>query len=338
MPSNFNSEPNSNEGLTTFYLDGRLRKLFISSANTSHTSNRSSPSIVKVRLPSPGSRVQLVTNNPIRSSVVQFEKGSAINRLRSKAANLHSRQLQNGSSSSADPSEGLENDDELSRKDNQATATHLLDAAIDSSSFRFLDNHLRFLLGSHFNFRVPPLRVYTGSHADAAAQALQADAMTYRSHLFFRLGKFDPNSASGLGLIAHEISHLHQQRSSRRADDQSVTESGVEERNAIATESRVRNEVFNPRQMASNTRLFASPLSNADRTPNPPQQGTALSPAGPFGPIKTALQGRTLSNPDSPSNTDQAITGLSSAAIRGLKNEIYHEILDRIRSDFERGG
>jgi hypothetical protein len=90
--------------------------------------------------------------------------------------------------------------------------------------------------------------------------------------------------------------------------------------------------------MASNTRLFASPLSNADRTPNPPQQGTALSPAGPFGPIKTALQGRTLSNPDSPSNTDQAITGLSSAAIRGLKNEIYHEILDRIRSDFERGG
>jgi hypothetical protein len=55
-------------------------------------------------------------------------------------------------------------------------------------------------------------RLHTGPAAAAAAQALQANAFTIGSDIFFGAGKFDPHTAPGVGLVAHEATHVLQQK------------------------------------------------------------------------------------------------------------------------------
>jgi len=55
------------------------------------------------------------------------------------------------------------------------------------------------------------VRVHTGTHADAAARALGADAYTFGHHVGFGSGSYSPHSRSGSALLAHELVHVVQQ-------------------------------------------------------------------------------------------------------------------------------
>lgn len=54
------------------------------------------------------------------------------------------------------------------------------------------------------------VRVHTDSAADQAARALHARAFALGADLFFAEGEYDPHSASGQELIAHELTHVVQ--------------------------------------------------------------------------------------------------------------------------------
>ena len=73
------------------------------------------------------------------------------------------------------------------------------------------DSNLRGKLGGHLGFDPGGARLHTGPAAAQAARSLRAEAFTIGSDVFFGDGRFDPHSPKGLGLIAHELTHVGQQ-------------------------------------------------------------------------------------------------------------------------------
>ena len=56
------------------------------------------------------------------------------------------------------------------------------------------------------------VRVHTGSQSDRLTRSLQAAAVTSGQDIFFRRGTYAPASAQGTALLAHELTHVVQQR------------------------------------------------------------------------------------------------------------------------------
>ena len=56
------------------------------------------------------------------------------------------------------------------------------------------------------------VRVHVDEQADAAARSLDASAYTIGNDMVFASGKYDPESAAGKERIAHELTHVVQQR------------------------------------------------------------------------------------------------------------------------------
>ncbi|MBL8442505.1 MAG: DUF4157 domain-containing protein [Zoogloeaceae bacterium] len=59
------------------------------------------------------------------------------------------------------------------------------------------------------------VRVHVGSAADASARAVGARAYTVGQHLAFAKGEFQPGSTAGKRLLAHELTHVLQQDTTR---------------------------------------------------------------------------------------------------------------------------
>jgi len=65
-----------------------------------------------------------------------------------------------------------------------------------------------------FGYRFENVRIHTDDEADRSARAYGAVAYTVGSHIAFQAGSFDPSSTVGQRLIAHELTHVLQQRGS----------------------------------------------------------------------------------------------------------------------------
>lgn len=59
------------------------------------------------------------------------------------------------------------------------------------------------------------VRVHTGAEADASAKSFQALAYTHGSDIVFRSGQYSPQTPAGQRLLAHELTHVVQQRGVR---------------------------------------------------------------------------------------------------------------------------
>ena len=57
------------------------------------------------------------------------------------------------------------------------------------------------------------VRVHTDGAAHASAQAVNAHAYTTGNNIVFQRGQYDPGSSAGQKLLAHELTHVVQQRS-----------------------------------------------------------------------------------------------------------------------------
>jgi hypothetical protein len=64
-------------------------------------------------------------------------------------------------------------------------------------------------LGADFS----DVRLHTDAAGHTAAESVQAEAFTSGSHIAFRHGGFDPSTAVGKHTLAHELTHVVQQRS-----------------------------------------------------------------------------------------------------------------------------
>lgn len=81
------------------------------------------------------------------------------------------------------------------------------------SSGRPLDDGIRSEMESRLGSDLSGVRLHTDATAHTAARSVQADAFTSGSHIVFRRGRYDTSSTAGKRLLAHELTHVIQQRS-----------------------------------------------------------------------------------------------------------------------------
>jgi hypothetical protein len=75
-----------------------------------------------------------------------------------------------------------------------------------------LDPPVRAEMEARLGHSFGEVRVHTGADADHSARSVQAHAYTVGSHVVFQRGQYDPTSAAGKTLLAHELTHVVQQR------------------------------------------------------------------------------------------------------------------------------
>jgi hypothetical protein len=78
-----------------------------------------------------------------------------------------------------------------------------------------LPDALRAYFEPRFGYDFGAVRTHADAGAAGAAASLQARAFTVGQHVFFGAGQYQPDSASGRGLLAHELTHTVQQSATR---------------------------------------------------------------------------------------------------------------------------
>lgn len=76
-----------------------------------------------------------------------------------------------------------------------------------------LDEGTRAEMEGRFGQPFDDVRVHTDASASASAESVGANAYTVGSDIVFRSGQFDATSQTGQRTLAHELSHVVQQRS-----------------------------------------------------------------------------------------------------------------------------
>ncbi|MBD3251055.1 DUF4157 domain-containing protein, partial [Candidatus Uhrbacteria bacterium] len=75
-----------------------------------------------------------------------------------------------------------------------------------------LDNGIRAKMEGAFGADFSGVRVHTDGTSDQLNQSIQAKAFTTGQDVFFRKGAYEPGSRGGQELLAHELTHVVQQR------------------------------------------------------------------------------------------------------------------------------
>ncbi len=88
----------------------------------------------------------------------------------------------------------------------------LVERAIGSAG-RPLEAQTRRDMEASLGADLSDVRVHTDSTATASAQAIQAAAYTVGSHVVVQSDRYAPETPGGLELLAHELTHVVQQRS-----------------------------------------------------------------------------------------------------------------------------
>ncbi|WP_158887992.1 eCIS core domain-containing protein [Amycolatopsis anabasis] len=76
-----------------------------------------------------------------------------------------------------------------------------------------LDDRVRTEMESRLGADFSDVRVHTDDSADRAAASVEAHAFTSGSHIVFQRGRYDTGSHAGKKMLAHELTHVVQQRS-----------------------------------------------------------------------------------------------------------------------------
>ena len=89
---------------------------------------------------------------------------------------------------------------------------------VDSGMATWASEHLGRTVGS--------ANVHTDATADALARSVSAKAFTVRNDVFFAAGAYQPHTAPGRNLIAHELTHVAQQRGAATTGPLTVSDPG----------------------------------------------------------------------------------------------------------------
>jgi outer membrane protein OmpA-like peptidoglycan-associated protein len=105
---------------------------------------------------------------------------------------------------------------EIQRKESPAAsgAPAHVDAVPGTGAGRPLSAPLRGFFEPRFGHDFGDVRIHTGGAAHRAAHDLNAVAFTTGSDIVFAEGAYSPHTASGKSLLAHELTHVVQQRGS----------------------------------------------------------------------------------------------------------------------------
>ena len=109
----------------------------------------------------------------------------------------------------------------LIREPNKQPEVSTPSSALDSvksvlkSTGRQLDSNVRSRFEDHFGRDFSHVRIHTGSESAASANSISATAYTVGNQIAFGANNYQPSSAAGRQLLAHELTHVLQQGNSR---------------------------------------------------------------------------------------------------------------------------
>lgn len=89
-----------------------------------------------------------------------------------------------------------------------------------------LDHGVRHRVGAQVGDSLGDVRVHTDETADALARSVSARAFTTGSDVYFARGEYRPGSSEGDRLLAHELSHVVQQRGAPTSGPLTVSQPG----------------------------------------------------------------------------------------------------------------
>jgi hypothetical protein len=98
--------------------------------------------------------------------------------------------------------------------------------ATSNGSGHTLDPGARERLAPHVGDPLTDVRVHTDPTADALARSVSARAFTTGTDVYFAAGEYRPGSSDGDALLAHELTHVTQQRGAPAAGPLTVSEPG----------------------------------------------------------------------------------------------------------------
>lgn len=184
---------------------------------------------------------------------------------------------------------------------------------------------------SHWlDLRLPAVYIHQSHKFDEFLRDHHADAMTSGRIILFRRGKLDLRSSKGLGLLGHELTHVSQQQTNDWRN--SLPKCNVEQAESMALE---------------NERYVIQRSKNQDRFNNLSQGLT--EPLPPPDSLSEILGGNVSNTPmfadafrninESQNSSSEALSMsvLSENEMMKIKDEIYQDLMMRIKVEFERG-
>ncbi|MFN5727444.1 MAG: DUF4157 domain-containing protein [Pseudanabaena sp.] len=176
------------------------------------------------------SKVVQQINSPIQDQSVQREASmeeeeelqmKPISSIQREASMEEEEELQMKPISSIQREAEMEEEEDLQMKSLVQRRENLgggeasldLESSIQSArgSGQSLDPNLQDKMGQAMGADFSGVKVHTDSQSDQLNKSIQAKAFTTGQDVFFRQGAYNPSSASGQELIAHELTHVVQQ-------------------------------------------------------------------------------------------------------------------------------
>lgn len=181
------------------------------------------------------------------------------------------------------------------------------------------------LFSRWLKIKLPSVQLHQNEMADRLLRQRHADAMTVGTDIYFRKEKYDIKNARGLGLLAHELTHVAQQYRSNWGNQAFGHHSEKHEKSAIDNERLILANAH-----AVSQRNDLSP--HIDVMANSGSPSTPLSATESGAPM-FANTSRDIGEAPSTALTELRPAGLSDSD----KEEIYRDLMMRIKVDFERG-
>jgi hypothetical protein len=223
----------------------------------------------------------------------------------------------------AGTTERFERIESVPRKPIKALFERAEEEDVEESEGGKLPPRTREALRDVIGLDVDQARIHVDEQANEYARSQRADAVTIGKEIYFRSEKFAPQSPAGLGLIAHELTHVAESNrpgvSLRRATSDGVREEErlASRREQIAAQLPI-SPVIAPSFSAPSV-LPAMPSSEASRVVN-------ASSAHPR-PMR-ADDDRRL--PDAP-------LPQPAPNIEMIRRTLFRDLMSQIRVEFERG-
>jgi hypothetical protein len=170
-----------------------------------------------------------------------------------------------------------ESEEETSTLQRKAHSSSALTAATGPSIVRQvlrapgepINNPIRHFFEMRFAQNLSDVRIHNGDMAAQSARSVNALAYTVGNHVVFGAGRYNPASRAGQALLAHELTHVLQQRSGLRSRSGLAADAGEQEA--------LRNEnAFHSAQPLT----FSSPSASLARKDG---DSTMQAPTGPPG-------------------------------------------------------
>jgi hypothetical protein len=177
---------------------------------------------------------------------------------------------------------------------------------------------LHDFLGGRLKRWLPGVQIHQGLASDELTSALRADAVTFADRIVVRHRRYQPDRPEGIALLGHELFHVAEAAAPRRLP------AAAEEHAALSHEHRLLHEL-STRKTTAPGRPAAGPVA-------PAVVPHAAVDVPVTAPVRPAREERSLLAPSQPT-TDV----MSERQLAQLKDQVYRDLMQRLRTEFERG-